>query len=85
MNMSQPYAPVAKKPSGNLACVKNSVASRIRAVIVSLYWAHFWAPHFKRDIEGLEPVQQKETRLLKGVKNLSHEGQLRELGLFSLK
>lgn len=47
--------------------------------------AQFWAPHFKRDTAGLEPVQRRAMRLLKGLENISHEGQLRVLGLFSLK
>ena len=49
------------------------------------YWVQLWTSQCKRDLDILERVQQKATKMTKGLEYLSHVERLRELGLLLKK
>ena len=93
--MSRPCVPAAQQANRVLGCIHRSVASRWREGIFPLcstlirphlqYCIQLWPPQDKKDMDLLEQVQRRATKMIRGMEHLSYEERLRELGWFSRK
>ncbi|KFQ74174.1 hypothetical protein N335_08388, partial [Phaethon lepturus] len=95
LDMSQQRALAAQATNCILGHIQSGAASRSREGILPLCSAlvrphlqscvQLWSPQHSKDMDLLEQVQRRATKVIKGMEHLSCEDRLRELGLFSLE
>jgi len=95
LDRSHQCALAAQKANCIVGCITNSVASWSREGILLLYsalvrphlqsYVQLWSAQHGKDVDLLEQVQRKATKMIRGLEHLSCVEGLRELTLYSLK
>ena len=93
--MSQQCAQAAKKANHPLGCIVHGIAGWVREGIVPFcsallqphleYCVCMWNPQNRRDIDLLQRIQRRATKMIQGMEHLPYVERLRELQLFSLE
>jgi len=94
LDVCQQFACAAQTANGILGCTQFSMASRSREVILPFcsalvrlhleYCNQIWSPQYRTDVDLLEHVQRRATKMTQGMERFPCKDRLRELGLFSL-
>jgi len=95
LNMIWQCVLTAQKANRALGYIKSSMASRVRERILplcSVLVTHYhesciqlWRPQHRKDMDLLNQVQRRATKMIRVLEHLSFEERLKELGLFSLE
>lgn len=83
------------KANKMLGIINRNVCYKSKEVISKLYNSYVrplleycsqvWAPYLRKDIEMLESVQRRATRMISGFEGKSYKERLKELGMYSVE
>ena len=83
----------SNKANRILGFIKRTVTNRTPEVILKLYLAlvrphldyavQFWSPYYRMDINRLEAIQRRMTKMISGIRNLEYKDRLDRLQLHS--
>ena len=88
-------AEAAKKGNRILGMISRTFSCKSKVIVKQLYKSlvrphldscvQVWRPHLKKDIEVLEKVQRRATRMVDGYRGMEYEERLKRIGLITLE
>ena len=88
-------AEAAKKGNRILGMINRTFSCKSKVIVKQLYKSlvrphldscvQVWRPHLKKDIEVLEKVQRRATRMVDGYRGMEYEERLKRIGLTTLE
>ena len=95
MKVSEQCRIAASKGNQILEMIRRNITYKEKGLIVPLYKAivrphleycvRAWSPYLRKDIDMLEKIQRRATKLIPGLRDLSYEERLKECGLTRLE
>ena len=95
MKVSQECGIAAAKGNQILGLIRRNILYNEKELIIPLYKTiirprleyciHAWRPYRKKDIDILERVQRRATKMIQKLRNISYEMRLKECGLSTLE
>ena len=95
MKVSEQCRIAASKGNQVLGMIQRNITYKEKSLIVPLYKAivrphleyciQAWNPHLRKDIDMLEKIQRRATKLIPGLRDLRYEERLKECGLTTLE
>ena len=82
---------IAASKGNQLGMIRRNITYKEKRLIILLYKAivrphleyciHAWSPYLRKDIDMLEKIQRRATKLIPGLRDLTYEERLKECGL----
>ena len=95
MKVSEQCRIVASKGNHVLGMIRRNISYKDNSLIVPLFKAiviphleyciQAWRPYVRKDIDTLERIQRRATKLIPGLRDLIYEERLTECGLTTLE
>ena len=95
MKVSEQCRIAASKGNQILAMIRRNITYKEKSLIVPLYKAivrphleyciQAWSPYLRKDIDMLEKIQRRATKLIPGLRDLTYEERLKECGPTTLE